>query len=139
VFHKVLVAVDGSAGAQRALQAALHTLGAGGWLTSAWFLAAVAGIWIYRADAASRKEPLQPRTFALMLVESACIPIPSEATMLFAGFAVAGLRTTLEQQIIACLIGTGTVVLVAFAARRMAGKAQFVGVDIQDTDSAARA
>ena len=30
-----------------------------------------------------------PGIFALMTAESACIPIPSEATMLFAGFAVA--------------------------------------------------
>lgn len=30
-----------------------------------------------------------PAIFVLMLLESACIPIPSEATMLFAGFAVA--------------------------------------------------
>jgi membrane protein DedA with SNARE-associated domain len=30
-----------------------------------------------------------PAIFVLMLAESACIPIPSEATMLFAGFAVA--------------------------------------------------
>jgi membrane protein DedA with SNARE-associated domain len=30
-----------------------------------------------------------PAIFLLMLAESACIPIPSEATMLFAGFAVA--------------------------------------------------
>jgi membrane protein DedA with SNARE-associated domain len=30
-----------------------------------------------------------PAIFALMVLESACIPIPSEATMLFAGFAVA--------------------------------------------------
>jgi membrane protein DedA with SNARE-associated domain len=29
-----------------------------------------------------------PAVFLLMLMESACIPIPSEATMLFAGFAV---------------------------------------------------
>src|SRR5947209_8567220 len=29
-----------------------------------------------------------PAVFFLMLLESACIPIPSEATMLFAGFAV---------------------------------------------------
>ena len=28
--------------------------------------------------------------FVLMLLESACIPVPSEATMLFAGFNVAG-------------------------------------------------
>lgn len=32
-----------------------------------------------------------PAIFLLMLLESACIPIPSEATMLFAGFAVADL------------------------------------------------
>ena len=30
-----------------------------------------------------------PAIFVLMVAESACIPIPSEATMLFAGFAVA--------------------------------------------------
>lgn len=30
-----------------------------------------------------------PAIFGLMLLESACVPIPSEATMLFAGFAVA--------------------------------------------------
>ena len=30
-----------------------------------------------------------PAVFVLMIAESACIPIPSEATMLFAGFAVA--------------------------------------------------
>jgi membrane protein DedA with SNARE-associated domain len=30
-----------------------------------------------------------PAIFLLMLLESACVPIPSEATMLFAGFAVA--------------------------------------------------
>ena len=29
-----------------------------------------------------------PAIFVLMLLESACVPIPSEATMLFAGFAV---------------------------------------------------
>src|SRR4029453_15501321 len=28
--------------------------------------------------------------FVLMVLESACIPVPSEATMLFAGFRVAG-------------------------------------------------
>ncbi len=58
-------------GADALLQAALHGVGVGGWLSSAWFVAAVAGVWIYRADAAARKEPLQPRTFALMFGESA--------------------------------------------------------------------
>jgi len=57
-------------GADALLQAALHAIGAGGWFTSAWFLAAIAGIGIYRADPAARKERVQPRTFALMLAES---------------------------------------------------------------------
>jgi CAAX prenyl protease-like protein len=57
-------------GAEALLQAALHALGAGGWFTSGWFLAAVAGLWIYRKDATARTEALQPRTFALMLGES---------------------------------------------------------------------
>jgi membrane protease YdiL (CAAX protease family) len=57
-------------GADALLQAALHALGAGGWFTSGWFVAAVAGFWIYRKDATAR-EALQPRTFALMLGESA--------------------------------------------------------------------
>ena len=58
-------------GADALLQAALHGLGVGGWFASGWFLAAVAGVWIYRADPTARKEPLQRRTFGLMLVESA--------------------------------------------------------------------
>ena len=62
-------------GADALLQAALHAVGAGGWMTSAWFLAAIAGIWIYRADGTARKERLQPRTFALMLAESALYAI----------------------------------------------------------------
>jgi len=35
-----------------------------------------------------------PAIFVLMLAESACVPIPSEATMLFAGFAVAAQETS---------------------------------------------
>jgi len=35
-----------------------------------------------------------PAIFILMTLESACIPIPSEATMLFAGFAVADAAAT---------------------------------------------
>ncbi|MEA2297146.1 MAG: hypothetical protein QOF77_82 [Solirubrobacteraceae bacterium] len=35
-----------------------------------------------------------PAVFVLMTLESACIPIPSEATMLFAGFAVADAMAT---------------------------------------------
>jgi membrane protein DedA with SNARE-associated domain len=37
-----------------------------------------------------------PGIFALMVAESACIPIPSEATMLFAGFNVADGRFSLS-------------------------------------------
>ena len=39
-----------------------------------------------------------------------------------ASAALVGLRSTYEQQLIACLIGTATVVLVAFAGRRIAGE-----------------
>jgi membrane protein DedA with SNARE-associated domain len=35
-----------------------------------------------------------PAVFVLMVLESACIPIPSEGTMLFAGFAVADAAAT---------------------------------------------
>jgi membrane protein DedA with SNARE-associated domain len=38
-----------------------------------------------------------PGIFALMVAESACIPIPSEATMLFAGFNVADGRWTMAE------------------------------------------
>jgi membrane protein DedA with SNARE-associated domain len=44
-----------------------------------------------------------PGIFVLMLAESACIPIPSEATMLFAGFNVADGRFTLLE---VTLVGT---------------------------------
>jgi hypothetical protein len=57
-------------GAEALLRVALHAVGLGGWFTSAWVAALIAGIWIYRADPLARKEKLQPRTFALMLVES---------------------------------------------------------------------
>jgi membrane protease YdiL (CAAX protease family) len=57
-------------GADALLQAALRGFGVGGWLASAWFLAAVIGVWIYRSDPLARREPLQPRVFGLMLGES---------------------------------------------------------------------
>jgi membrane protein DedA with SNARE-associated domain len=43
-----------------------------------------------------------PGVFALMLLESACIPLPSEATMLFAGFNVSNGEYTL---VAATLVG----------------------------------
>jgi membrane protein DedA with SNARE-associated domain len=45
-----------------------------------------------------------PGVFVLMLLESACIPVPSEATMLFAGFNVSRGEYSL---IAAVLVGTG--------------------------------
>jgi membrane protein DedA with SNARE-associated domain len=44
-----------------------------------------------------------PGIFVLMLLESACIPIPSEATMLFAGFNVSDGRFSLIEVV---LVGT---------------------------------
>jgi membrane protease YdiL (CAAX protease family) len=58
-------------GADALLQAALRGVGVGGWFGSAWFLAALIGIALYRKDPLARKEPLRPRTFGLMLGESA--------------------------------------------------------------------
>jgi len=43
--------------------------------------------------------------FVLMLLESACIPIPSEATMLFAGFNVADGRFTLLEITVVGVLG----------------------------------
>jgi membrane protein DedA with SNARE-associated domain len=46
-----------------------------------------------------------PGIFLLMLLESACIPIPSEATMLFAGFSVSEGHHTLFAVVAAGVIG----------------------------------
>jgi membrane protein DedA with SNARE-associated domain len=46
-----------------------------------------------------------PAVFALMVLESACIPIPSEAIMLFAGFAVAKGELTLVGIVVAGVLG----------------------------------
>jgi len=43
--------------------------------------------------------------FVLMLLESACIPIPSEATMLFAGFAVSNGHYSLAAAVTAGVLG----------------------------------
>src|SRR5438128_8708265 len=43
--------------------------------------------------------------FVLMLLESACIPIPSEATMLFAGFNVASGEYSLFAAVAAGVLG----------------------------------
>jgi membrane protein DedA with SNARE-associated domain len=66
-----------------------------------------------------------PGIFALMAISSACIPIPSEAVMLFAGFAVADPMQSASQHhltmvgiIVAGLLGTMVGSWVAYAVGR---------------------
>src|SRR4051794_3214859 len=47
-----------------------------------------------------------PGVFLLMVLESACIPVPSEATMLFAGFNVSNGEYTLAAATAAGVLGT---------------------------------
>jgi membrane protein DedA with SNARE-associated domain len=54
--------------------------------------------------------------FVLMLVESACIPIPSEATMLFAGFGVSQGRFSLVAITVAGVLGNLIGSWIAYAA-----------------------
>ena len=62
-----------------------------------------------------------PGVFALMVAESACIPVPSEATMLFAGFNVANGEYPLVAAVavgsVANLIGTWLAYWVGYAGR----------------------
>jgi membrane protein DedA with SNARE-associated domain len=46
-----------------------------------------------------------PGVFALMVAESACIPIPSEATLLFAGFNVSDGHWSLLEVVVAGVLG----------------------------------
>ena len=46
-----------------------------------------------------------PGVFALMLLESACVPIPAEATMMFAGFAVSQGKMGLAAAIVVGVVG----------------------------------
>jgi hypothetical protein len=52
----------------------------------------------------------------------ASAPHPPAWPLTLAGAALLGLRTAFEQQLVAALIGTATIVLVAFAGRRIAGE-----------------
>jgi membrane protein DedA with SNARE-associated domain len=56
-----------------------------------------------------------PAIFLLMLLESACIPIPSEATMLFAGFSVSNGDLTLFGIVAAGVLGNIVGSWVAYA------------------------
>ena len=57
-----------------------------------------------------------PGVFLLMTLESACIPIPSEAIMLFAGFNVSEGNLTLFGVVAAGVLGNLTGSLIAYAA-----------------------
>jgi len=54
--------------------------------------------------------------FVLMLLESACVPIPSEATMLFAGFNVSEGDMTLLEIVVAGVLGNLVGSWIAYAA-----------------------
>ena len=62
-----------------------------------------------------------PGVFVLMLAESACIPVPSEATMLFAGFSVSrgeyGLIPLVATGVAANLVGSLIAYAIGYAGR----------------------
>jgi 4-amino-4-deoxy-L-arabinose transferase-like glycosyltransferase len=64
---------------------------------------------------------IDPKPYQLTGQIIASAPHPPGWPLVLIGAAFVGLRTTFEQQVIACLIGTATVVLVGLAARRLAG------------------
>ena len=57
-----------------------------------------------------------PAVFVLMLLESACIPVPSEAIMLFAGFSVSNGDLTLFGIVVAGVLGNIVGSWLAYAA-----------------------
>ncbi len=57
-----------------------------------------------------------PAVFLLMVLESACIPVPSEAVMLFAGFSVSNGDLTLIGIIVAGVLGNLVGSWIAYAA-----------------------
>ena len=65
---------------------------------------------------------IAPRPYALHGRMIASAPHPPAWPLTLTGAALVGLRTALEQQLISCVIGTATIVLIAFAGRRIAGE-----------------
>jgi membrane protein DedA with SNARE-associated domain len=63
-----------------------------------------------------------PAVFVLMLLESACIPIPSEATMPFAGFAVSQGHMSLIGIVVAGVVGNLCGSLIAYAVGYYGGR-----------------
>jgi 4-amino-4-deoxy-L-arabinose transferase-like glycosyltransferase len=64
---------------------------------------------------------IAPKPYLLQHLVVPSAPHPPAWPLFLAGFALVGLRTAFEQQVIACLVGTATVVTVGFAGRRIAG------------------
>ncbi|MDQ1382256.1 MAG: hypothetical protein QOJ71_2975 [Actinomycetota bacterium] len=64
---------------------------------------------------------IAPEVYAKLGQALPTAPHPPAWPLVLIGAALVGLRTTFEQQIIACLIGTATVVAVGFAGRRIGG------------------
>jgi membrane protein DedA with SNARE-associated domain len=63
-----------------------------------------------------------PAVFVLMLLESACIPIPSEATMPFAGFAVSQGHMSLIGIVVAGVVGNLCGSLIAYGVGYYGGR-----------------
>jgi len=63
-----------------------------------------------------------PGVFALMALEASCIPIPSEVTLVFAGFLVAQGRFTLAGAIAAALLGVVVGSTISYSVGRYGGR-----------------
>ena len=63
-----------------------------------------------------------PGIFVLMLLESACIPIPAEATMLFAGFAVSQGKMSLAAAIVVGVAGNVVGAWIAYYVGLLGGR-----------------
>ena len=64
---------------------------------------------------------ISPGPYALGGRIVASAPHPPAWPLTLAGAALVGLRSALDQQLVACVIGTATIVIIAFAGRRIAG------------------
>jgi len=71
--------------------------------------------------------------FALMVPESACIPLPSEVTLLFSGFAVRQGWMTLPAAVLAATAGNvlGSLIAYGLGASRTVGRAPALGAAIR--------
>ena len=65
---------------------------------------------------------ISPKPYLLTGQIVASAPHPPAWPLTLTAAALIGLRTTAEQQFVACLVGTATIVVIAFAGRRIAGE-----------------